>query len=131
MNATVVDIKAMLEYYKSTCDTDLYPIYIGKEPDTPINTITLFETGVFPQDLTFDRTEIYEKPSVQIRVRSTGYLEGWAIISQIKDILHGRAGESWNGAVYTLIRCSSGPALLDYDKAQRVRFIINFYIQRK
>jgi len=53
------------------------------------------------------------------------------VITNIKNILHGRANETWNGALYTLIRCSSGPALLDYDKNQRVRFIINFYLQRR
>ena len=81
--------------------------------------------------LTLDRNEVYEYPTIQIRVRANEYLEGWDVITNIKNILHGRANETWNGALYTLIRCSSGPALLDYDKNQRVRFIINFYLQRR
>ena len=132
MNASAVDIKAMLEYYEneSSSDISLYPIYIGKEPASPTKTITIFETMGF-HDLTYDKKEVYEKPSVQIRVRSTSYLEGWEVISTIKNLLHGRANETWNGTFYALIVCYSGPGLLDYDKEQSVRFVINFDIHRR
>ena len=132
MNASVVDVKTMLEYYATELSSgvDLYPIYIGKEPASPVNTISIFETIGFHQ-LTFNRCEIYEYPNIQIRVRSTSYLEGWEVISAIKEMLHGRASETWNGTLYTLIRCSGGPALLDFDKDQRVRFICNFALQRR
>lgn len=134
MNAPSVDIKQMLEYFAqedSSCVLELYPIFIGKEPAEPQNTISIFETGIMAPQLTLDRNEIYEYPTIQIRVRANEYLEGWNVITNIKNILHGRANETWNGALYTLIRCSGGPALLDYDKNQRVRFIINFYLQRR
>ena len=136
MNAPSVDIKEMLEYFaqdssSSDCDIDLFPIFIGKEPAEPQNVISIFETGIMGPQLTLDRKEVYEYPTIQIRVRANEYLEGWDVITNIKNILHGRANETWNGALYTLIRCSSGPALLDYDKNQRVRFIINFYLQRR
>lgn len=134
MNAPSVDIKEMLEYFAqedSSCVLELYPINIGKEPAEPQNVISIFETGIMGPQLTLDRMEVYEYPTIQIRVRANEYLEGWDVITNIKNILHGRANETWNGALYTLIRCSSGPALLDYDKNQRVRFIINFYLQRR
>jgi hypothetical protein len=137
MNATVVDIKEMIEAFaleedsSPGCNIDLYPIFIGKEPAEPFNCITLFEIGTLPPQLTLDRNEIYEYPMVQIRVRANNYLEGWEMIYNIKNLLHGQGQVTWNGAFYTLIRCISGPALLDYDKNQRVRFIINFYIQRR
>ncbi len=134
MNAPSVDIKQMIEYFAqedSSCVLELFPIHIGKEPAEPQNVISIFETGVMGPQLTLDRNEVYEYPTIQIRVRANEYLEGWNVITNIKNILHGRANETWNGALYTLIRCSSGPALLDYDKNQRVRFIINFYLQRR
>jgi len=138
-NSTALDIKQMLEYYtqevssetSSGCDIDLYPIHIGKEPAEPFNTITIFETGSIPPQMTFDRDEIYEYPTIQIRVRANNYLEGWEVISNIKDLLHGRGQISWNDSFYTLIRCMGGPSLLDYDKNQRVRFTVSFYIQRR
>jgi hypothetical protein len=136
MNATAVDVKEMLEYYSQLCDSssadfvDLYPIHIGREPAEPVNTITIFETGVIPPQLTLGN-EFYEYPTIQMRVRSTNYQEGWRVITLIRDLLHGRANETWNGVLYTLIRCFNGPAMLDFDKNQRVRFIINFNIQRR
>ncbi|KKL64285.1 hypothetical protein LCGC14_2166530, partial [marine sediment metagenome] len=45
--------------------------------------------------------------------------------------LHGKAGETWNATLYTVIYCSSGPALLDWDENNRPRFIINFNLQRR
>jgi len=39
--------------------------------------------------------------------------------------------ETWNGALYTVIYCSNGPALLDWDDSNNARFIINFNIQRR
>jgi hypothetical protein len=139
MNASVVDIKEIIEYYYNGGDEsssgfayspELYPISIGKESAEPANIISLFEMEGYHQ-LTMNKCEVYEYPFIQIRVRSNAYLEGWAIISNIKEILHGRAQETWNGTLYTLIRCSGGPALLDYDKNQRVRFICNFSLQRR
>jgi len=129
MNSSAEDIKDMLETYYSSTEA-LYSVFVGREPAEPANTITIFETHGTHQ-LTFDKDEIYEYPSVQIRIRSTSYTEGWQIAESIKTILHGRANETWNGAFYTLIRCISGPFLLDYDKNQRVRFVVNFYLQRR
>jgi hypothetical protein len=68
---------------------------------------------------------------MQIRVVSNSYVDGWNQIESIKNILHGRANETWGTTFYTLIRCSSGPGLLDFDKNQRVRFVINFDMQRR
>lgn len=132
MNATAVDIKAILEYYanESSSAVTLFPIFIGKEPASPTNTITIFET-MGMHKLTYDKKEVYECPSIQIRVRSTSYLKGWEVISAIKELLHGRANETWNDTFYALIICFSGPGLLDYDKEQSVRFVINFDIHRR
>jgi hypothetical protein len=133
MNGAAVDIKSIIEYYYAdSSDVDLYEIFVGKEPAEPANCISIFETGIGSPQLTFDRSEIYEYTSVQIRVRTTNYLNGWSIINEIKNILHGRANETWGGGtIYTLIRCSVSPALLDYDKNQRVRFVVSFNIQRR
>ena len=136
MNSCAEDIKAMLEAGVSSSsssggEVDFYPIYIGKEPADPTNTITIFETPGYPPQLTMDRTEIYEYPSIQIRIRSISYVAGWAQAELIKNTLHGRANELWDDVYYSVIRCVNGPSLLDYDKQQRVRFIINFDCQRR
>jgi hypothetical protein len=138
MKSCAEDIKDMLEYYLDSSNSEaensdfaLYPIFIGKEPADPGNTVSIFETPGRSPQLTMDRKEKYEYPSVQIRVRSVSYQEGWEQIEEIKNVLHGRANEQWGDVYYALIRCFNGPYLLDFDKNQRVRFIINFDCQRR
>jgi hypothetical protein len=134
MKSLSEDIKDMLENTESSESSgefSFFPIYVGKEPAEPSQTITLFETPGFAPQLTMDRNEKYEYPSLQIRIRSNKFQDGWEQAEKIKDSLHGRANETWDETYYSLIRCSNGPYLLDYDKNQRVRFIINFDCQRR
>ena len=133
MNAPSVDIKEILEAYGESSGLGLYyanNLFIGKEPDKPDNCVTIFDTPGFPPYLGL--TDVgYEYPSVQIRVRNRKQTDGWFQIEEIKDVLHGFHQTVVNGTLYTLISCSSGPALLDWDDKERVRFIINFNLQRR
>lgn len=131
MNPQSEDIKDMLEAESSlglTFGTDLF---IGKEPSAPDETVTIFDTGGFPDQLTLNPDERYEYPSIQIRVRSNDYQVGWSLINDIKLSLHGRANETWNGTLYSVIYTTGGVALLDWDDHDRVRFIVNFNMQRR
>ena len=133
MNAPSIDIKDMLESYGDSSGIqgiDANTVFIGREPDKPNECITIFDYTGRPPYLGLTNVG-YEYPSVQIRVRSLSYITGWALIEAIKTALHGRANETWNGTLYTVIYCSSGPALLDHDDHNRVRFIINFNLQRR
>ena len=130
MNAPSEDIKDMLVAESSLAlefETDLF---IGKEEAKPRDCVTIFDTTGYPPSLGLIN-QGYEYPSVQIRVRNKGYREGWDLIHKIKDSLHGRSHQTWNGTLYTVIYCSSGPALLDWDDNGNVRFIINFNLQRR
>jgi len=130
MNAQSEDIKDMLEAESSlglTFGTDLF---IGKELSKPDNCVTIFDTYGFPPLLTLDGGGYYY-PSVQIRVRNNDYRTGWALIHDIMVSLHGRAHETWNETLYTVIYCSSGPAFLDWDENDRARFVCNFDMQRR
>lgn len=131
MKAPSDDIKDMLEAESSslglTFGTNLF---IGKEPMTPRNCVTIFDTPGFPPYLGL-HTVGYEYPSIQIRVRNSSYVVGWALANDIKDLLHGKHSETWNGTLYTAVYCSSSPALLDWDDSNNARFIINFNLQRR
>jgi hypothetical protein len=134
MQASSEDIKEMLEEYGESSGIGITSnnIFIGREPSKPKNCITIFDTigfhpylGLGPGDTGF------EYPSIQIRVRNDDYQTGWALIERIKTALHGRAQETWNATLYSLIYCSSGPAHLDWDDNGNALFIINFNIQRR
>ena len=133
MNASSVDIRDLLEAYGDSSGLDVEfadNLFVGREPEAPDNCVTIFDTPGYPPALGLTN-QGYEYPSIQIRVRNRKYVDGWSIIEGIKNALHGIAQETWNGTLYSLIYCSNGPALLDWDDKGRVRFIINFNIQRR
>jgi hypothetical protein len=134
MNNPATDIRHILEAKDSSSGSyDLVfatNLFIGREPAKPDNYVTIFDTPGFAPYMGLTDTG-YEYPSIQIRVRNKSYINGWNMIEDIKAALHGLAQETWNGTLYSVIYCSSGPALLDWDDDNRCRFIINFNVQRR
>lgn len=130
MNASSIDIAGMLEEDSSLGLALATNLFVGKEPTKPNICVTIFDTAGLPPQLAL-KDQGLEYPSVQIRVRNTDYENGWNLISTIKDYLHGRAQVYVGSVLYTVIYCSSGPALLDWDDNNRVRFIANFNIVRR
>jgi len=129
MNSASEDIKDILADRSSLGLTFAKDLYYGKDVAKPDNTVTIFDTSGQPSQLTLDKAK-YDYTSVQIRVRNVDYDTGWALISDIQDVLQGYSG-TWNGTLYSVIYTASGPAFLDWDRNDRVRFIINFNIQRR
>lgn len=127
MNAPSIDIRTLLEQESILT----IPVHIGSEPAEPNNVITIYDTAGFRPMLTLDRNETFEFPSVQIRVRNVSYLSCLEVCATIKQILHGRGQEIVDGAFYALIRCNHEPEPLGFDTKQRMRFVMNFEIQRK
>jgi len=135
MNAPSQDIKDILLAYGDSSGLDLdygTTLFIAKEPTKPNNCVTIFDTGSFPPQLTLKgQGEDYYYPNIQIRVRNEKFTNGWNMAWNIMVALHGLNHQTVNGTLYTLIRCTSGPALLDWDENERVRFILNFNLQRR
>ena len=129
MNASSEDIKDMLVAGSLglTFGTNLF---IGKEEKTPRNCVTIFDAPGFAPDLGLVN-QGYERPSIYIRVRNSDYMTGWALIENIKTLLHGQAQQTWNNTLYSVIYCTSGPAHLDWDDNMNARFFINFNLQRR
>jgi hypothetical protein len=131
MNPTSKDIKDMLEAESSLGLTFATDLFIGKEPAMPDDCVTIFDTPGYPPQLTLKKGEDYYRPSVQIRVRNNSYLTGWDLINDIKIALHGVGQETWNSTLYSVIKCSMEPALLDWDEKNRARFVATFDVQRR
>ena len=129
MNAPSVDIKDMLVAGNLSLVFAIN-LFIGMEPDTPNDTVTIFDTPGFSpmRGLTAPN---YFYPSIQVRVRDASYLDAWDLINDIKLLLHNRAQATWNGTLYSAIFCSIEPALLDFDQNNRPRFVTTFNIQRR
>ena len=131
MDAPSVDIKDMLVADTSLSLTFATNLFVGKEPGKPDNCVTIYDTPGFPPYLGLGGEVGYEYPSIQIIVRNTKQATAWNLIERIKDSLHGRNHQTWNGTLYMLIACSSGPALLEWDDNNNCKFVINFNIQRR
>ena len=131
MNSAAVDIKDMLVAESSLGLTFATNLFVGSEPTTPDDCVTVYDSSEAPPQLTFQQGEDYFYPSVQIVVRNISYQDGWSLVNSIRDALHGRAGETWNSTYYSLIYCFSGPVSLGWDAQGRVSFSVNFNIQRR
>jgi hypothetical protein len=131
MNPPSIDIKDTLEAESSLALTFATDLFVGIEPAKPDDCVTIFDTPGGPPQLTLEKGENYFYPSIQIRVRNKVYSDGWALINDIKELLHGKSSETIGGTLYTAIICTGEPALLDWDDNERVRFVITFELQRR
>jgi len=131
MNATSIDIKDILEAESNLGLIFGQNLFVGKQPSLPNNTVVIFDTPGSPPMLTLTPGENYFYDSVQIRIRDKDYLTGYQLAQMIMISLHGRAQETWNGTLYSVIYCSSGPALLEWDSNNRAVIVINFETQRR
>jgi hypothetical protein len=131
MKAPSKDIVSIIEDNSSLGLTFGTNLFIGNLPiDTPRNCVVISDTGGRGKDLGV--TEIdYERNSVQIIVRNKNYSDGWDLISDIRDILHGYANTSISDIYYGLISCISGPGFLGWDDNKNALFFSNFEVQRR
>jgi hypothetical protein len=106
-------------------------LFIGEEPTTPANCVTVYDTPGDAPMLTQDRTERYDFPAIQVKVRNTSYLNAQALIEAIKGALHGLAHYGQGGASYELVKCDQDPFSLGKDETGRSMWVCNFSIQRK
>jgi len=135
MNATSYDVAEMLEAYGDSSGFSLdleyaVNLFVGQEPPQPIKCVTIFDVGGGGSDLGLS-SQGYQRPSFQIRVRHPKYLTAMSLAEEIRSALHGKAQETWNGTLYSMIVCTGDPALLEYDENTNAKVIINFNAQRR
>lgn len=130
MNPTAIDIRDMLEASSELDLTFATDLFVGREPSSPANCVTIFDTPSGIPSRTYEGL-IYYYPSVQIRVRNTSYEDAFELAIDIMDYLHTIHNQVWNGMRYTVIYCTGDPSLLDWDENNRARVITNFEIQKR
>jgi len=131
MNAPSEDIKDILVAESSLDLTFTTNLFIGREPEDKINTVTIFDTPGSPPQSIFDKSEIYEYPSIQIRVKNAKYQAGFTLADSIKNFLHGKSHEEINNTEYELIEATGDPALIAWTDNTQPLFTVNFNIQRR
>jgi hypothetical protein len=132
MNNAAEDVKDMLEDDSTLGLTFKVDLFIGKEPATPDNCVTIYDTPSFPPQMTIEgEGSSYYRSSVQIRVRNNSYDDGMALAINIMQSLHERAQETWNGTLYTVVQALGEPALLAWDGNDRALIVNNYNLQRR
>ena len=132
MNPASKDICTLLEMDSDLGLTFATDLFVGKEPASPDDCVTVFDIpGDAPLLTLAGKGGItYHKPAIQVRVRNNDYETGWELTHDIQVFLHGINGEIVGGSTYLLIQSVDAPFLLDWDENDRARFIATFSIQR-
>lgn len=130
MNATSIDIKDMLVAQVALGLTFATNLFVGKQPATPDNCVTIFDTPGFRTEQTND-SGLYNQPGVQIRVRNNDYVTGYNLAKAIETYLLSVQNETWNTTMYTVFISNSGVFFMQWDDNSNAEFIINFDIQRR
>lgn len=131
MNPASKDIMSFLAEDSSLSLTEGVDLFAGREPATPPNAVTVFDTPGLPPEMFLDGPGGLASPAVQIRVRNVKYLDGWALSWHIREFLHGLMDSTVNGVQYDLIICTQDPFMLDWDAGGRARFVATYYCKRR
>jgi hypothetical protein len=131
MNAVSEDIKDMLEAQSSLGLVFKTNLFIGREPKSPNNTVTIFDTPGAPPMKTLTPGENYYYDSFQIRLRTTDYQTGYALLKSIEEYLHVISQQTVNETYYSIIYCSLPITMLDWDDNNRVHLVATFEVQRR
>ena len=132
MNAVSEDIKDLIVAGSSLGLTFASNLFCFREPPLPDNVVTIFDTVGDPPGLVLAQSDgMYEKPSIQIRIRWKDAREAIELGNDIVSFLHGHDQVSVNGAKYTMIKSVHPPYIMDWDENNRIRVALNFEIQRR
>jgi len=126
MNPIVKDVTTILQAAAvATLGTDLFA---GKEPNSPDNCITIYNTGGTP-DQCLDLDSDDELNTFQVRVRNNDYLAAYAVMDSIRDVIEKDkfaivAGVG--GSTYLSIWSTGLPNDLQRDETNRVIVVQNY-----
>lgn len=101
-----------------------WAVYIGKQPDSPDNCVTIYDSGGgTPSPLW-----LLDYPHVQVRVRSRNgqYQEAMVTAKDIKSIILGQPSQDLNGDRWVQFNLAGDIGFMGYDKNERPEFVLNF-----
>jgi hypothetical protein len=130
MNAPSIDIKDWLETNSGLGLVFAQNLFIAREPATPENTVTIYDTPGSPDRPDMEGDSIICENSVQIRIRNKSYQTGWVLAEAIRDTLSPISNLTINSTMYLSIFHQNGPFVLEWDDNNRVILIMNFQIER-
>lgn len=134
MNPAGKDIANILQDLSSLGLTLATDLFYGRMPDGANldNIVAVIDNPGDAPQLTLQKTTSgYKFSSVSIQVRNVDYDDGYEVINDIIDYLHGLSGVVESGTLYTLVKAMADPQVLEFDENDRVIFMVNFEVQRR
>lgn len=107
---------------------DKWNISYGREPATPRNTVTIYDTGGAGPET--DEMNLY-RPSIQVRVRAKSFDEGWAKSFAIMSLLIPIAGLSINQSRYVGVTPSTEITHIGMTENDLFLFTTNYEVIRE
>jgi len=104
-----------------------WPINVSREPATPDDVITFYDTGGFQPDPDCE----LEEPTVQVRVRANGYLPAYEKMAAVKKKLIGPDAVFIGDYKYLGLRGDGDVTSLGYDENDRVILVFNLNMMRE
>lgn len=105
-------------------------LFVGFEPATPDECVTVLDISGWPARGTMDHAETYRYDAVQIRVRGRQYTACANRIEEIIEALQEQSHSVWNDTRYELIKPVSSPTFIGWDTSGRCQFLATIELQR-
>lgn len=102
-------------------------IFLGQQPSTPDQCITLYE---YEGD-EMARTWRGEFPKLQVRARSKSYTAGRGLLDSVIEELHGLGRTTMGSTVYLYMNALQSPQYLGQDKMERHEWAVNFRVVKE
>lgn len=125
MSSPADDIATILENNGVATFAD--DMFVSKEPASPDDCITLYDTGGFEPNPKWS----IGQPTVMARVRNVHYPSGYAKCEEIKDALLGLPKQAVDSTTYVGVWMEGDINFIEYDDNGRAIFTINFRISRE
>jgi len=79
-------------------------VFVGAEPDSPADVVTVYDTGGFAPRQTVDGSNFIRRQTIQVRVRNASFAIGYALAEEIgrelENVVHQNVGTRWYLGVF-------------------------------
>ena len=135
MNPILIDIRDLIVDDADTNYIFANDLFISKQPTSPINIVTLFDTSTAPPDMTLG-DDVYLNEAVMILIRNETWMGAQQVAQDIITILNGKSNFTKNSTNYLWVNLANGPNQMTVSGASSKGTIhpeltLNFKIQRE
>ena len=129
MNSPAHDLALKLdaEYVGVFGSASGWSLAVSTEPDAPVTTITLYDTGGQAPDT--DEQDL-ARPTVQVRVRSESYTDAYSKHMEVRSVFAAISGEQIEGHVYVFVLPETEVVHIGNNENDQVLLTCNYRVMR-